>query len=102
MLEAIMPYVNPYTVIAAVVVLLGLGYFLHRWYLVSPYVYGGVLLIMAILLSLGWLAVVKYGISQYWVGGLYGLILVGYAAKRYYNITWKDITQRFYRPRPTT
>ncbi|MFQ5862992.1 MAG: hypothetical protein ACE5IC_07695 [Candidatus Brocadiales bacterium] len=101
MLEAIMPYLNPYTVTAAVIVLVGLGYFLNRWYMVSPYRYGGTILLIAIFLSLGWLAVAKYGISLYWIGGLYALILVGYAVKSYYHITWKDITGKFYRPKPT-
>ncbi|MFQ5957483.1 MAG: hypothetical protein ACE5KK_06905 [Candidatus Brocadiales bacterium] len=102
MLETITSYMNLYTVIAAVAVLLGLGYFLKRWYMVSPYRYGGLILLIAIFLSLGWLAVVKYGISLYWIGGLYALILIGCAVKCYYHITWKDITGKFYRPKPTT
>lgn len=101
MLEAIMSYMNLYTVIAAVVVLVGIGYFLKRWFTVSPYRYGGILLLMAIFLGLGWLAATKYGVSLYWIGGLYALILVGYAVKSYRHITWHDISGRFYRPRPT-
>lgn len=102
MLEANMPYVNLYTVIAAVVVLAGLGYFLKRWYMVSLLKYVGTLLLIAIFVSLGWLAVVRYGISLYWVGVVYALVIIGYAAKCYWHITWKDITGKFYRPRPTT
>ncbi len=102
MQEVIMSYMNLYTAIAAVIVLLGLGYFLKRRYTVSPYRYGGVILLVAMFLGLGWLAVVKYGIGLYWIGGLYALILVGYAVRSYYHVTWHDISGRFYRPKPTT
>lgn len=101
MLEVVMSYMNLYTVIAAVAVLLGLGYCLNRWCKVSPYRYGGILLLIAVFLGLGWLAVTKYGVSLYWIGGIYALILVGYAVKSYWHITWHDISGRFYRPRPT-
>lgn len=101
MLETITSYVSIYTVIAAAVVLLGFGYLLNRRYMVSPYVYGGAILLTAILLGLGWLATIKYGVSPYWIGGLYAVILACYAVKSYYHITWGDIIGKFYHPRPT-
>lgn len=101
MFETIMAYANPYAVIAALAVLLVVGYLLNRWYMVNPYRYGGAILLTAVLLGLGWLAATKYGISQYWIGGLYAMILAGYAVKSYYHITWSDITGKFYHPRPT-
>ena len=100
MLES-MPYITLYAGFVAVAALLGLGYVLSRRYEVSPYMFAGMILLIATFFSLGWVGAVKYGISPYWVGGLYALILVGYAVKTYCHITWHDITGKFYHPRPT-
>lgn len=101
MLETLYSYMNLYTVIAALVILLGLGYVLKRWYMISPYRYGGVVLLIAFLLGLGIFAVTRFGISPYWVVTVYAGILIGYLAAMWYHISWTDLMGKFYR-RPTT
>lgn len=98
MLETLMGYVNLYTTLATVVILLGLGYALNRWYMISPYRYGSWVIIIALFLAIGYAAVVWYKFSPYTVAGLYLLVVIAYLASCYYHISWKDLMGRFYRP----
>jgi len=56
----------------------------------------------AFFLGLGYLAVVRFGLSPYLVGGIYATILIGYVGARWYHISWKDLMGRFYPTAKTT
>jgi hypothetical protein len=50
-----MPYITLYAGFVAVTALLGLGYVLSRRYEVSPYMFAGMILLIATFFSLGWI-----------------------------------------------
>lgn len=102
MLATLSTYVNLYTAVPTFLFLVLLGYLLRWWYHVSYYAYGAVVLLAAFFFGLGYLAVVRFGLSPYLVGGIYATILIGYVGARWYHISWKDLMGRFYHPTAKT